>query len=103
MKCSNIHRVCFSCSVLEVVTRLLLAPNRRKFFHHPLNLIDMVSVVPIYITLLFDLLLGSESELGDVGRLMQVRECTVSGSGPVCVSRASFYRPLFRSPLLKNT
>ena len=55
-----------------MVTRLLLAPNRKKFFHHPLNIIDMVSVVPIYITLLFDLTLGSESELGDLGRLIQV-------------------------------
>lgn len=58
-----------------MVTRLLLAPNRRKFFHHPLNIIDMVSVVPIYITLLFDLTVGSESELGDLGRLIQVPNC----------------------------
>lgn len=58
--------------VFEVVTRLLLAPNRKKFFHHPLNIIDMVSVIPIYITLAFDLTVGSESELGDLGRLVQV-------------------------------
>ncbi|CAG5978020.1 unnamed protein product [Menidia menidia] len=56
----------------EVVMRLLLAPNKRKFFHHPLNIIDMVSVVPIYITLLFDVTLGAESELGNLGRLIQV-------------------------------
>lgn len=62
----------FVFSVFEVVTRLLLAPNRKKFFHHPLNIIDMVSVVPIYITLVFDLTVGSESELGDLGRLIQV-------------------------------
>ena len=60
-------------SVFEVVTRLLLAPNKRKFFHHPLNIIDLVSVAPIYITLLFDMMVGSESELGDLGRLIQVR------------------------------
>lgn len=52
--------------------RLLLAPNRKKFFHHPLNIIDMVSVVPIYVTLVFDMTLGSESELGNLGRLIQV-------------------------------
>lgn len=62
-----------ACSVFEVVTRLLLAPNRKKFFHHPLNIIDMVSVAPIYITLAFDLTVGSESELGDLGRLIQVQ------------------------------
>ncbi|KAF6717432.1 Potassium voltage-gated channel subfamily S member 2 [Oryzias melastigma] len=63
---------CICWFTFEVVTRLLLAPNRRKFFRHPLNIIDMVSVVPIYITLLFDVTLGSESELGNVGRLIQV-------------------------------
>lgn len=62
------------CDLFEVVTRLLLAPNRKKFFHHPLNIIDMVSVVPIYITLIFDMTVGSESELGDLGRLIQASQ-----------------------------
>lgn len=57
---------------MKVVTRLLLAPNKKKFFRHPLNIIDMASVAPIYITLFFDLVVGSESELGDLGRLIQV-------------------------------
>lgn len=59
--------------VFQVVTRLLLAPNRKKFFQHPLNIIDMASIIPIYITLTFDLTVGSESELGNLGRLIQVR------------------------------
>uniref|UniRef100_A0A3P8RQY6 Delayed-rectifier potassium channel regulatory subunit KCNS1 n=1 Tax=Amphiprion percula TaxID=161767 RepID=A0A3P8RQY6_AMPPE len=67
---------CTCWFTFEVVTRLLLAPNRRKFFHHPLNIIDMVSVVPIYITLIFDMMVGSESELGDLGRLIQVFRLT---------------------------
>lgn len=56
----------------EVATRLLLAPNRSRFFHQPLNIIDVASVVPIYITLTFDLAVGAESDLGDLGRLIQV-------------------------------
>lgn len=63
---------CTCWFTFEVVTRLLLAPNKKKFFHHPLNIIDLVSVVPIYITLVFDLTLGAESELGNIGRLIQV-------------------------------
>ncbi|KAM4588034.1 delayed-rectifier potassium channel regulatory subunit KCNS2 isoform 2-T2 [Odontesthes bonariensis] len=63
---------CTCWFTFEVVMRLLLAPNRRKFFHHPLNIIDMVSVVPIYITVIYDMTLGSDSELGDLGRLIQV-------------------------------
>lgn len=67
---TNVSEYVFCVS--EVVTRLLLAPNRKKFFHHPLNIIDVVSVAPIYITLVFDMTLGSESELGNLGRLIQV-------------------------------
>ncbi|XP_069568760.1 potassium voltage-gated channel subfamily S member 2 [Brachyistius frenatus] len=63
---------CTCWFTFEVVTRLLLAPNTRKFFRHPLNIIDMVTVVPIYITLLFDLMVGSESDPGVPGRLIQV-------------------------------
>ena len=55
-----------------MVTRLLLAPNQRKFFRHPLNIIDMVSVVPVYITVTFDLMLGAASERGILGALLQV-------------------------------
>uniref|UniRef100_A0A8C6SD87 Delayed-rectifier potassium channel regulatory subunit KCNS1 n=1 Tax=Neogobius melanostomus TaxID=47308 RepID=A0A8C6SD87_9GOBI len=67
---------CSCWFTFEVVSRLLLAPNKRKFFQHPLNIIDLVSVVPIYITLVFDLTLGSESELGNIGRLIQVFRLT---------------------------
>ncbi|XP_047202560.1 potassium voltage-gated channel subfamily S member 2 isoform X2 [Girardinichthys multiradiatus] len=63
---------CTCWFTFEVVARLLLAPNRRKFFYHPLNIIDLVSVGPIYITLIFDIAVGSESELGGLGRLIQV-------------------------------
>ena len=56
----------------EVVSRMLLAPNRWKFFMMPLNMIDIISVLPIYVTLLFDLVVGSESELGNLGKVMQV-------------------------------
>ncbi|XP_051985874.1 potassium voltage-gated channel subfamily S member 2-like [Xyrauchen texanus] len=63
---------CICWFTFEVVTRMLLAPNRRKFFLLPLNLIDIVSVMPIYITLFFYLVIGSESELGNLGKLVQV-------------------------------
>ncbi|XP_028854306.1 potassium voltage-gated channel subfamily S member 2 [Denticeps clupeoides] len=63
---------CICWFTFEVATRMLLAPNRRKFFMHPLNMIDIVSVVPIYITLLFDVVAGSDSELGNIGKVVQV-------------------------------
>ncbi|XP_068450216.1 potassium voltage-gated channel subfamily S member 1 [Clinocottus analis] len=63
---------CTCWFTFEVVTRLLLAPNKRKFFLQPLNIIDIVSVAPVYVTLLSDLTLGPESELGVLGQLIQV-------------------------------
>lgn len=63
---------CICWFTFEVVMCMLLAPNRRKFFLHPLNMIDIVSVVPIYITLIFYLLAGSDSELENIGKIVQV-------------------------------
>uniref|UniRef100_A0A8B9T1L2 Delayed-rectifier potassium channel regulatory subunit KCNS1 n=1 Tax=Anas platyrhynchos TaxID=8839 RepID=A0A8B9T1L2_ANAPL len=48
---------CISWFTFEVSSRLLLSPNPKKFFKHPLNLIDIVSV---------------DSELGNLGKVVQV-------------------------------
>lgn len=63
---------CISWFTFEVSARLLLSPNPRKFFKHPLNLIDIVSVLPFYFTLLVDVTVGSDSELGNLGKVVQV-------------------------------
>lgn len=63
---------CISWFTFEVSSRLLLSPNPRKFFTHPLNLIDIVSVLPFYFTLLVDVTMGSDSELGNLGKVVQV-------------------------------
>ncbi|XP_028667871.1 potassium voltage-gated channel subfamily S member 1 [Erpetoichthys calabaricus] len=63
---------CICWFTFEVFARMLLAPNTKKFFLHPLNIIDIVSVLPIYFTLLFDMTVGSDSELGNLGKLVQV-------------------------------
>lgn len=63
---------CISWFTFEVTSRLLLSPNPRKFFKHPLNLIDIVSVLPFYFTLLVDVTMGSDSELGNLGKVVQV-------------------------------
>ncbi|XP_051931872.1 potassium voltage-gated channel subfamily S member 2 isoform X2 [Hippocampus zosterae] len=57
---------------LEVMLRFLLAPNRKRFLRQPLNVIDVASVFPVYVTLICDWALGAQSELGDLGRVLQV-------------------------------
>lgn len=68
----NLEHFCISWFTFEVTARLLLSPNLKKFFKHPLNIIDIISVFPFYVTLLADLTLGSESELGNLGKVVQV-------------------------------
>ncbi|TNN42564.1 Potassium voltage-gated channel subfamily S member 2 [Liparis tanakae] len=63
--------LCTGWFTFEVLARLLLAPNKRKFFRQPLSLIDVVSVAPVYATLLCDVALGPEAERGPLGRLLQ--------------------------------
>nr|XP_056700855.1 potassium voltage-gated channel subfamily S member 1 [Euleptes europaea] len=63
---------CISWFTFEVTARLLLAPNLKKFFKHPLNLIDIVSVLPFYFTFLVDVTVGREPELGNLGKVVQV-------------------------------
>ncbi|XP_061788814.1 delayed-rectifier potassium channel regulatory subunit KCNS1 [Nerophis lumbriciformis] len=64
--------LCTCWFTMEVVMRLLLAPNRKRFFQHPLNIIDLSSIFPVYVTLVCDIALGAQSELGDLGRVIQV-------------------------------
>ncbi|ELW66757.1 Potassium voltage-gated channel subfamily S member 1 [Tupaia chinensis] len=68
---------CIAWFSFEVSSRLLLAPSTRNFFCHPLNLIDIVSVLPFYLTLLAGVALGDQGgaggeELGDLGKVVQV-------------------------------
>lgn len=80
--------------------RLLLAPNRSKFFHHPLNIIDVASVIPIYVTLTFDLTVGTESDLGDLGRLIQVHHSCLLYNNLTQTNRNSLTNSLFSSLVL---
>uniref|UniRef100_A0A7N9I9F7 Delayed-rectifier potassium channel regulatory subunit KCNS1 n=1 Tax=Macaca fascicularis TaxID=9541 RepID=A0A7N9I9F7_MACFA len=68
---------CIAWFSFEVSSRLLLAPSTRNFFCHPLNLIDIVSVLPFYLTLLAGVALGDQGgtggkELGHLGKVVQV-------------------------------
>ncbi|KAB1262688.1 Potassium voltage-gated channel subfamily S member 1 [Camelus dromedarius] len=73
----HLEYFCIAWFSFEVSSRLLLAPSTRNFFCHPLNLIDIVSVLPFYLTLLAGAALrdrggaGGE-ELGDLGKVVQV-------------------------------
>lgn len=57
---------------LELVVRFVVAPDLLHFFEHPLNMIDLVSILPFYLTLLLDLVAERRPTLENLGRIAQV-------------------------------
>ncbi|XP_006001087.1 potassium voltage-gated channel subfamily S member 2 [Latimeria chalumnae] len=57
---------------LELVTRFAVAPELLTFFMHPLNLIDLMSILPFYLTLIVNLVVESSPALANLGRVVQV-------------------------------
>uniref|UniRef100_A0A672PIF6 Delayed-rectifier potassium channel regulatory subunit KCNS2 n=1 Tax=Sinocyclocheilus grahami TaxID=75366 RepID=A0A672PIF6_SINGR len=57
---------------LELLARFTVAPDLLRFFEHPLNLIDLVSILPFYLTLLMHLVAESGPALANLGRVAQV-------------------------------
>ncbi|XP_029281417.1 potassium voltage-gated channel subfamily S member 3-like [Cottoperca gobio] len=43
--------ICISCFSTEFIIRLIVSPSRRKFLGNPLNIIDVASILPFYVTL----------------------------------------------------
>ncbi|XP_026211915.1 potassium voltage-gated channel subfamily S member 3-like [Anabas testudineus] len=59
----------------EYVLRLAVAPSARKFLCNPLNIIDLMSVMPFYVTMACGILDEDEGEgtdLGNVGKVVQI-------------------------------
>lgn len=57
----------------EFVLRLAAAPSARRFLCNALNIIDLMSVVPFYVTVACDIVNEREStDLGNVGKVVQV-------------------------------
>lgn len=56
----------------ELVARFVVAPDLLHFFEHPLNVIDLVSILPFYLSLLIDLVVESSPALANLGRVAQV-------------------------------
>ncbi|XP_067469620.1 potassium voltage-gated channel subfamily S member 3a [Thunnus thynnus] len=57
----------------EYILRLAVAPSARKFLCSPLNIIDLMSVMPFYVTLACDIAdEGENTDLENVGKVVQI-------------------------------
>ncbi|XP_005430355.1 potassium voltage-gated channel subfamily V member 1 [Geospiza fortis] len=66
--------LCIAWFTAEFVLRFLCARDRCRFLRSVANIIDLLAILPFYITLLVESLCGGESsqELENVGRIVQV-------------------------------
>ena len=66
--------MCIAWFTVEFVLRFLCARDRCHFLRSVANIIDLLAILPFYITLLVESLCGGESsqELENVGRIVQV-------------------------------
>lgn len=68
-----IENVCVLFFSAEFVLRLAAAPSAKKFLCSPLNMIDLLSVLPFYVTIVFDILdEGESTELENLGKVVQI-------------------------------
>ncbi|XP_071327410.1 delayed-rectifier potassium channel regulatory subunit KCNS3-like isoform X2 [Trachinotus anak] len=57
----------------EFILRLAVAPSARKFLCSPLNIIDLMSVMPFYVTIACDIMdEGESTDLENVGKVVQI-------------------------------
>lgn len=57
----------------EFILRLSVAPSVRKFLYSPLNIIDLISIMPFYITIACDIMdEGENTDLENVGKVVQI-------------------------------
>ncbi|XP_032875353.1 potassium voltage-gated channel subfamily S member 2 [Amblyraja radiata] len=67
-----VEQLCMAWFTLELLARLLVSPGPLHFFSRPLNLIDLMSVSPFYLTLLVNLVVDISPALPNLGRMVQV-------------------------------
>ncbi|XP_073488269.1 potassium voltage-gated channel subfamily V member 1 [Aquarana catesbeiana] len=64
--------ICVSWFTVELSLRFLCVKDKCQFMMSVLNLIDIVAILPFYITLLVETWFGESTELENVGRIVQV-------------------------------
>eukprot|EP00736_Rhodelphis_marinus_P014367 Rmarinus@m.24575 len=65
----NVEVLCVIWFTIEFICRWYAAPDVRRYIFHPLNIIDLVAILPFYI----ELILASTSDVSRLGALRAVR------------------------------
>ncbi|XP_063771410.1 potassium voltage-gated channel subfamily S member 3 [Pseudophryne corroboree] len=64
--------VCIVWFTTELVIRLAVAPSQKKFWKNPMNMIDFVSIIPFYATLVVDTKDTENEGIENMGKVVQI-------------------------------
>ncbi|MBN3274820.1 KCNS3 protein, partial [Polyodon spathula] len=68
----SVETTCIIFFTVEFLARMMVTPSQKRFFLNPLNIIDLISFTPFYVTLVVESIEENSTSLQNIGKVVQV-------------------------------